>query len=172
MTKRGRTAMERTTTYFAETGKGNTDRVLELARQAAQAAGIRRVVLASTRGYTAERAVAICPELDVVAVGIDRSSFDGELMGKLEGKGWPVIFSREAEYTHPREMQVAYRRFGQGTKVAVEVVVLAVMAGLVEEGERVIGVGGSSAGADTALLITASYDFSGVRISEVICKPL
>ena len=36
-------------------------------------------------------------------------------------------------------MQRALRRFGQGTKVAVQVVVCAVQAGLVQEGERVIG---------------------------------
>ena len=164
--------MEKSVTYFSAVGKENTDRVLELAGEVARAQRIRHVVLASTRGYTAQRALEICSALDIVAVGIDRSSFDTGLMRTLEERGWPVIFSREAGYTYPREMQVAYRRFGQGIKVAVEVVVLAVMAGLVEEGERVIGVGGSSAGADTALLITASYDFSGVRISEVICKPL
>lgn len=164
--------MERTTTYFAEVGKQNTDQVLELAREVADRAGIRHLVLASTRGYTAERALALCPELDVVAVGIDRSRFDRDLMRRLEEKGWPVIFSREADYSYPREMQVAFRRFGQGTKVAVEVVVLAVMAGLVSEGERVIGIGGSSAGADTALMIRASYGFADTRISEIICKPL
>jgi len=68
-------------------------------------------------------------------------------------------------------MRSAFRRFGQGTKVAVEVVVCAVRAGLVEEGERVIGIGGSSQGADTALVIQASWDFADVYISEVICKP-
>lgn len=164
--------MERTSTYFQQVGKENTDRVLELAGEAARGVGIRRLVLASTRGYTAERALALCPDLDIVAVGIDRSSFDREVMRRLEEKGWPVIFSREAQYTYPREMQVAFRRFGQGTKVAVEVVVLAVMAGLVAEGDRVIGIGGSSAGADTALVITASYGFPDVRIGEVLCKPL
>lgn len=93
-------------------------------------------------------------------------------MGTLEDKGWPVIFSREADYSYPRDMQVAFRRFGEGTKVAVEVVVLAVIAGLVAEGESVIGLGGSSAGANTGLVVTASYDFTGVRVSEVLCKPL
>lgn len=68
-------------------------------------------------------------------------------------------------------MQRAFRRFGQGTKVAVEVVVCAVQAGLVKVGERVIGVGGSSRGADTALVIGASWDFSDIHISEIICKP-
>jgi len=51
------------------------------------------------------------------------------------------------------------------------VVVCAVQAGLVKVGERVIGVGGSSRGADTALVIGASWDFSDIHISEIICKP-
>ena len=163
--------MEKSVTYFSQVGKENTDRVLELAGEVAQAQGIRHVVLASTRGYTAERALDICADLDVVAVGIERSSFDPGVRQKLEKKGWPVIFSREAEYSYPREMQTAFRRFGQGSKVAVEVVVLAVMAGLVAEGERVIGIGGSSAGADTAFVLAASYGFTDIRVSEVICKP-
>ena len=164
--------MEKSVVYFSQVGKENTDRVLELAAEAARAQGIRHIVFASTRGYTAQRALEVCPDLAVVVVGIGRSSFDPELMETLEDKGWPVIFSREADYSYPREMQVAFRRFGEGTKVAVEVVVLAVMAGLVAEGESVIGIGGSSAGADTGLVVTASYDFTGVRVSEVLCKPL
>ena len=82
-----------------------------------------------------------------------------------------VIFSREVDYSYPSDMQTAFRRFGQGTKVAVEVVVCAVQAGLVEEGERVIGIGGSGGGADTVLVVDASWDFADTYISEVICKP-
>lgn len=66
-------------------------------------------------------------------------------------------------------MQTAFRRFRQGTKVAVQVVMCAVQAGLVDEGERVVGVGGSSQGADTALVIRASWGFPNITISEVIC---
>jgi hypothetical protein len=162
--------MQRTIEYFDERGRANTDRTLELARQRAQEAGIGTLVLASTRGYTAGRALEICPGLELVAVGIERSRFPAEQIERFDRSG-KVIFSREVGYDYPSDMQRAFRRFGQGTKVAVEVVIGAVQAGLVKEGELVIGIGGSSQGADTALVVKASWDFADAYISEIICKP-
>jgi len=162
--------MQRAIEYFEKRGQANTDRTLKLACERAQEAGIQSVVLASTRGYTAGKALEICRGLDLVAVGIGRSSFPTDQAERFQQTG-KLIFAREINYDYPSDMQTAFRRFGQGTKVAVEVVVCAVQAGLVEQGERVIGIGGSSAGADTALVVDASWDFAGVHISEVICKP-
>lgn len=162
--------MQRTIEYFPERGPANTQRVLELARQRAHELGIRSIVFASTRGYTAAKAVEMCPDLDLVAVGIARERFPEEEAERFQQRG-KLIFSREIEHDYPSDMRLAFRRFGQGTKVAVQVVVLAVQAGLVEEGETVIGVGGSSQGADTALVIKASWGFSDIQVSEILCKP-
>jgi len=146
------------------------ERTLQLACQRAEEEGIRQIVLASTRGYTASKALEMCFGLDLIAVGIERPSFPTEQAERFQRTG-KLIFAREIDYTYPPDMQTAFRRFGQGTKVAVEVVVCAVQAGLVEEGERVIAIGGSGGGADTALVVDASWDFPGVHISEIICKP-
>lgn len=162
--------MQRTIEYFKERGRVNTERTLQLACQRAKEEGVRHIVLASTRGYTAGKALEICVDLDLIAVGIGRASFPVEQAERFQRTG-KLIFAREIDYTYPPDMQAAFRRFGQGTKVAVEVVVCAVQAGLVEEGERVIGIGGSGHGADTALVVDASWDFSSVHISEIICKP-
>jgi hypothetical protein len=162
--------MQRTVEYFEEKGRGNTDRTLELARQRAQEAGIGTVVFASTRSYTAGRALEVCPDMNLIAVGIERDRFAADEAERFQRTG-KLIFAREVGYSYPADMQTAFRRFGQGMKVAVEVVVGAVQAGLVKEGERVIGVGGSGQGADTALVVVASWDFPDVYISEVICKP-
>jgi len=162
--------MQRTIEYFEERGRANTERTLELACQRAGEAGMRTVVLASTRGYTAGKALEICSDLDLVAVGGGRERFLAQEAEHFQRTG-RLVFSQEIEYDYPADMQRAFRRFGQGTKVAVQVVVCAVRAGLVEEGETVIGIGGSSQGADTALVIRASWDFSDVYVSEIICKP-
>jgi putative methionine-R-sulfoxide reductase with GAF domain len=162
--------MQQTIEYFEERGRVNTERTLELACQRAREAGIASVVLASTRGYTAGQALEICSGLNLIAVGIGRERFPEEQARRFQETG-KLIFSREVDYDYPADMQRAFRRFGQGTKVAVEVVVCAVLAGLVQEGERVIGVGGSGQGADTALLIKASWDFSDIHVSEILCKP-
>jgi len=161
--------MQKPTEYFDQKGPDNTDRTLELACQRAREEGIGTVVVASTRGAVAGRALEICAGLNLVACGIGRDQFPADQLAHFGAD--KVIFAREVGYSYPEDMRTAFRRFGQGTKVAVEVVVGAVQAGLVQEGERVIGVGGSSRGADTALVITASWDFADLYVSEVICKP-
>lgn len=163
--------MQRTIEYFEESGQSNTEKTLELACQRARETGIGSIVFASTRGYSAEKALEICPDLNLVAVGIQRDNFPTEQAERFQETG-KVLFSREVDYDYPSDMQRAFRRFGQGTKVAVEVVVCAVREGLVKVGEKVIGIGGSSRGADTALVITASWDFADAYISEIICKPI
>lgn len=162
--------MRRTIEYFAERGPANTARTLELACRRAREDQIRTVVLASTRGATAAGALEICAGLDLVAVGIQRERFPVDEAERFQRSG-RLIFSREIDHDFPPDMKRAFRRFGEGTKVAVQVVVCAVRAGLVQVGERVIGVGGSSRGADTALVIEASWDFSDILVSEILCKP-
>jgi hypothetical protein len=162
--------MKRSIEYFEERGKANTERVLALACGRAREAGIDTLVMACTRGYTASKALEICPDLNLIAVGIERDRFSPEEAERFQQTG-KLIFSREVGYDYPSGMRDAFRRFGQGTKVAVEVVIGAVQAGLVQEGEMVIGIGGSSQGADTALVIRASWDFSDVYVSEILCKP-
>lgn len=142
-----------------------------MARQCAQQNGIKTLVMASTRGYTAGKALEMCPGLNLVAVGIGRDRFPQKEIERFQQVG-SVIFGREIESEYPPDMQTAFRRFGQGTKVAVQVAVLAVQAGLVDEGETVIGIGGSSQGADMALVIKASWGYPDVHISEILCKPL
>ena len=164
--------MQRTIEYFESKGRENTEKTLELAYQYAQENGIKTLVLACTRGYTAGKALELCPDLNLVAVGIERDRFPVQEIERFENAGGSVIFSREIESNYPSDMQTAFRRFGQGTKVAVQVAVLAVQAGLVDEGETVVGIGGSSQGADTALVIKASWGYPDVYVSEILCKPL
>lgn len=162
--------MERTIEYFEESGRANTEKTLELACERAREAGIGTIVMASTRGYTAGKALEVCSDLNLIAVGGERDRFSADLAERFQQTG-KLIFTREIQYDYPSDMQTAFRRFSQGTKVAVQVVVCTVQAGLVEEGETVIGIGGSSQGADTALVIRASWGFPDIYISEIICKP-
>jgi hypothetical protein len=162
--------MQQKIEYFLERGAANTERTLALACQRAHELDVRTIVFASTRGHTAAKAAELCPDLNLVAVGIGRDRFSEKEAERFQQQG-KLIFAREIEHDYPSDMQLAFRRFGQGTKVAVQVVVCAVQAGLVQEGETVIGVGGSGQGADTALVIKASWGFSDLYISEILCKP-
>jgi hypothetical protein len=64
--------------------------------------------------------------------------------------------------------------FGQGVKVCVEISVMAMDAGMIPYGERVIAVAGTGRGADTAIIIKPAHakDILNTRIQEIICKPI
>ena len=158
-------------TYFEKAGADNTDDVLRLVMERSDSLGIGTVVLASTRGGTAEKALNFLKGKDLIIVGIDRDKFSPETMKKAEKKGFPVIFSHETDYDYSEDMKAAFRRFSQGMKVSVEDVVIACSKDVLEEGMDVVSLAGSSWGADTAIVINSASDFSSVKIREVICMP-
>jgi len=163
--------IERSTVYFEASGPENTCKVLELVKKRADETGIDTVVLASTRGDTAKKAMETLDGKKLIIVGIDRDRFSAEIMKNALEKGFPVIFSSETDYHYPEEMRTAFRRFGQGMKVSVEDVVIACLRGVLKEEVDVISLAGSSRGADTAIVISSARDFSMVKIREVICMP-
>ena len=70
-------------------------------------------------------------------------------------------------------MAYTLRTFGQGTKVAIEMALMAADAGLVRTDKDVISIGGTESGADTALVIkpaNSSRVFE-MKVREIICKP-
>jgi hypothetical protein len=64
------------------------------------------------------------------------------------------------------------RLFGQGTKVAVEISIMAADAGALS-GADIIAIGGTARGADAALVLKPANqtDLFDMRIREIICKP-
>ena len=71
---------------------------------------------------------------------------------------------------------IAYtlRLFGNGTKVGVELALMAADAGLIRTDQDVITVAGTAKGADTALVLRPanSSDFLSLFVKEIICKPV
>ncbi len=65
------------------------------------------------------------------------------------------------------------RRFGEGAKVCCEIVMMAVDAGLIPEGEEVLAVAGTAKGADTVMVLksAASKRFLDLRVLEILAKP-
>lgn len=157
--------------YFDKPGRENVDETLNLAKEKALELGIENVVVASTRGFTAEKAFEAFKDTDTVLtiVGIGRESFPEDLLGRLEEKGHNVCFSREVSYEYPELVRMAYRRFCEGVKVAVEIPMIAADAGLISADEEVVSVGKW----DTALVIkpATSDRFSELKVRELICKP-
>ncbi|MBW1765771.1 MAG: hypothetical protein JRJ65_01825 [Deltaproteobacteria bacterium] len=109
-----------------------------------------------------------------------------EARRKLESKGVSVLTCQHAFggigrgvrnklSTYQLDEIVAYtlRTFGQGTKVAIELALMAADAGLVRTDEEVISIGGTGKGADTALVLQPanSANFFDLKVKEIVCKP-
>ncbi len=158
-------------TYFETPGRENIDRTLEIVWKRAEELGIKNIVLASTRGFTAEKAFAAFKETDVklTVVGIGRDSFPRDLLGRLEEEGHQVCFSRETDYEYPDLVKAAYRRFCEGIKVAPEIAMIAVEKRLIPENVKTISIGKW----DTAVVLvpTKFKNFSDLKINEVLCMP-
>ncbi len=181
--------MEAKVVYFEKPGKENTAEVLRLAKERAQERGIKKVVLASTRGDTARVAADFFAGTGVQLIVVPHQFGFGEreqrfpqaLVSELRGKGHHVHFATMLFHTDsfygtstPRIMATLLRIFCPGIKVCVEMTLMVCDGGLVASGEMVIAVAGTVAGADTAVVVTAAstHKLADLRIHELICKPL
>ena len=186
--------MEKTTIYFEKTGPENTEILLSAAKKRAEELGIRDIVVATTHGSTAVKAQeTFGPEVNIVAVTISEGFKDKgwtitESERKvLENKGIKVLTSIHAlggdvgsAFTdkygggYPvRTVRDTLYRFGQGMKVAVEIVLMAADAGLIEMNGEVIAIAGTSEGADTCIIVKPAYPrkFFDLEIREILAKP-
>jgi hypothetical protein len=180
--------------YFEKTGRDNTRDVLEAVSKRARQLGIRTVLVATCSGKTAMEAIDhLGPEIQTIAVthytGFvrpDHQEMKDETRRILESKGVQVLTCQHAfggvgrgirrqlnTYQVDEIMAYTLRIFGQGTKVAVEIALMAADAGLVRTDEDVISIGGTATGADTALLLRPANasDIFNLKVKEIICKP-
>ena len=185
--------MEGKTVYFANVGKENTEEVLRIAKLRAEELGIKTIVVASTRGDTAARAVEVFEGLKVVVVSHstgfrepNTQEFTEENRKIVESKGGIILATTHAFSGLSGAMRKKFnmyllgdvvahtlRIFGQGMKVVCEIAPMAADAGLVRTDEDVIVIAGTGAGADTAVVFTPvnTMDFFDLRVKEILCKP-
>jgi hypothetical protein len=186
-------AAELKTVYFENPGKENTDEVLRIARQRADELGIKTVLVATTVGDTAAKAVDVFDGMKVILVthftGFrepDTQELTDENRKKIEGKGGTILTTAHAFTGIDGAMRKKFsmyllgdviantlRIFGQGMKVVCEIALMAADAGLVRTDETVVVVAGTGRGADTAVVLSPvnSMDFFDLKVKEILCKP-
>ena len=180
--------------YFRKAGKLNTKDVLASAGTRARERGIETVLVPSVSGNTAHAAAeALGAGVRIIAIthvagfgGANVQELSHGARKRLESAGVSVFTGQHAfggvgravrnklgTYQVDEIMAWTLRTFGQGTKVAVEIALMAADAGLVRNDEDVISMGGTGKGVDTALVIRPanSYHFFDLKVREVICKP-
>ena len=185
--------MELKTVYFAKPGGENTDEVLHIARKRAEELGIKTILVASTTGDTAVKAVEVFGGMKVIAVSHaagfrepDTQRFTEENRKIVESKGGIILTTTHAFAGVSRAMRKKFnmyvigdiiantlRVFGEGMKVVCEIALMAADSGLVRTDEDIISIAGAGRGADTAVVLRPvnTQDFFDLRVKEILCKP-
>ncbi|MCU0644577.1 MAG: hypothetical protein MUC94_09975 [bacterium] len=187
--------MTKQITYFDSPGTINTDAVIYAAKKRIEELGIQHVVVASTSGTTALKTWEELRDSNVSIVcvgehygfwGDDEQRFSEETRRDLESKGVKVFIGSHAlsgigrsisnkfkGISHTEIIAYTLRQFGEGLKVCVEISIMAADAGLIPTDREVVAIGGTSKGADTAIVLKAAHmhNYFDLEIREIIAKP-
>jgi hypothetical protein len=179
--------------YFTNPGPDNTQTTLEAAHERAKKLRIKKIVISSCSGRTAFRALDLFGKdfsLVIVthATGFKKADYQelaendrerllerASVLTAQHAFGGVGRAFRNKTGTYQIDELIAYtlRTFGQGTKVAIEIALMAADAGLIRTDEDVISIGGTANGVDTALLLKPAHtqNFLDLKVREIICKP-
>jgi len=188
----------RNTYYFDAPGAENTPDAARFAVERARELGIRKIVVASTSGWTALtfREAMKDTDLHLVvvthAVGFSKPGeweFAEEAAGLLGAEGATIVTGTHALSGLERAISRSPRLGGSsrteavaealrrvvavGLKVAVECVLIAADQGAVGVDEDVIAVGGTASGADTVCVIRPAHtaSFFDLQVREIVAMP-
>lgn len=176
--------------YFLDKGSICTDKMLEMAKEMAEKRGISSIVVASTRGSTGVRASEVFKGRNVIVVThsfgfreADQQELIKENINKIIENGAKILSTTHAFGGIGRSIRRKFnaiqydeiiantlRLFGEGMKVAIEIVLMAADSGLIRTNEDVISIGKY----DTAIVVRPAHtqDLFDVKVKEIICKPL
>jgi hypothetical protein len=179
--------------YHAQTGKINTEKTLEVAARRADALDVQCVLVASTSGRTGLMAVKLMTKRNVIVVthstGFTRPDYQQllpDLREQIEAAGARILTCQHAfggvgravrkklgTYEVDEIMAFTLRTFGEGTKVAIEIALMAADAGLVSTQTPCVSIGGTGEGADTALVLVPAHaqNFFDLKVLEILVKP-
>lgn len=168
-----------------------TEYVMKSALRRAKELDIKKIIVASCTGKTAEKLIdcgfdiiCVTHQIGFYTAGEDEMSL--EIRDKLQQKGIKILTTTHLMAGIDRSLRLQFggvypseivattlRMFGEGTKVCIEISVMACDAGFVEPGKDIIAIAGTGQGADTTVLISPSHSqyFFKTRVREIICKP-
>jgi len=181
------------THYFKEPGRQNTDALIDIVKDYVEKERIKNIVIASSTGEAGAKAAKALKDVNLVVVthhhGFQQPGeheLSEELKKEILANGAKIFTGTHALSSAERAIKKTFgtvepleliahslRLMGEGTKVCVEVTLMAADAGLIPVDQDVVAIGGTGSGADTALRIkpaNASRLFE-LRIREVIAKP-
>ena len=181
------------TVYFEKPGPENTEETIRLAKVRADSLGIRNIAIASSTGKAGLLASEVFKGYNLVIIthvtGFSEPNvqrFQPENRERILGNGAKILTAAHAFGGLGRAVNRSFntiqvdeiianvlRLFGQGTKVAVECVLMAADAGLLDMSQEVMSIAGTEYGADTALVLKPvySHEFFALGVREIVAKP-
>lgn len=184
---------EKKTLYFKEAGAKNTDILLDFVKTYVEREGIKDIVVASTTGETGVKAAKIFKGCNVVVVTHHfgfrepgKTELQDEFVKEIKANGAKIFTGVHALSSVERAIRKDFgtlaplelianvlRLMGEGTKVCVEITLMAADAGLIPIDKDVVAIAGTGRGADTALRIKPANTarFFDLKIREIIAKP-
>jgi hypothetical protein len=184
---------EKKVVYFEKSGNLNTSELLRTVEEYAGKEEITDIVVASTTGSTGAAAVDVLKGLNVVVVAHaygfkepGKNEMEEQYHDRIMRGGGKIFAGTHALSGAERAVRKDFgtiqplelianvlRRMGEGTKVCVEITLMASDAGLIPINKDIIAIAGTGRGADTALRIhpANSAKFFDLKIREVIAKP-
>ncbi len=185
--------VEKKATYFRTAGVQNTKALLKIIKEYVNKENIENIIVATNTGETgAEAAKAFKGKNTVVVTHCYGFQAPGKLELKEEFKkeilanGAKILTATHALSSAERAIRKKFgtlepleliantlRVMGEGTKVCVEITLMAADAGLIPADKDVVVVAGTGNGADTALRIKPANAsiFFDLKVREVIAKP-
>jgi len=184
---------EKKTIYFKETGPQNTNILLKSVKKYVEKEGIKDIVIASTTGETGVKASKIFKGYNLIIVthcfGFPepgKTELQEEHRKQILANGARIFTGVHALSSVERAIRKDFgtiqplelianvlRLMGEGTKVCVEITLMAADAGLIPCDKDIVSIAGTGRGADTALRIRPANAarFFDLKIREVIAKP-
>ncbi len=177
--------------YWPKKGVTNTEETVKAALKRAKELELEHIVVASNTGETARLFAdkgfeIVCVTHHVGFKNPGEDEMDLLVREELQHKGIKILTTTHLlagvdralrfkfQGIYPAEIVAStLRLMGHGYKVAVEISVMALDAGLIPYGEEIVAVGGTSRGADTACVIKPAHSssFFDTVVKELICMP-
>lgn len=168
--------------YFEKAGEQNTDYVIKAVKERVKQGDLTCVVVASTSGKTALKLAQALRDTEVKIICVTEPpqrldwkarwpTLTEENRNRLKELAviivenipyaayCSVLDSNQWQIPSPNTLVYMTLRAvgGAGLKVAMEVMFMAVWAGVIPLGERVISIGGTGRGADTAIVVRSAF---------------
>jgi hypothetical protein len=184
--------------YLEDTSKNSdkTDQVLRHIKKQAKISEIREIIIPTTSGETALKAIKEFEGEDVKLIIVThqtgfketgKQEVPEDVLLRLNNSYAEVITCQHALAGVGRAVRLQLqtwefseltamilRTLGQGTKVCAEITLMAADTGKISMKKDIIAAGGSGHGLDTAWIIKPvhSHQFFDLRLKAIIAKPL